>query len=183
MCEKIYRLIYILGSSGFQGRLLIDVLQKNVEISKYMVIVDTKYKDRYIVNHSLFQEAFKYLDDINDAMLPTGKVDIKGNEMFAIYSVPGSTKSVQPKLEAHKEYIDIHYIVEGKELFGWKPTEKCLLSDFEFNFKEDYILYSDLDFSTFILEKGMIVIVYPEDAHAPIIETENLKKVVLKILL
>lgn len=148
-----------------------------------MIIVDTKYKDRYKINHLLFQEAFKYLDDINDAMLPTGKVDIKGNEMFAIYSVSGSTKSVQPKLEAHKKYIDIHYVVEGKELFGWKPTGSCLLPDFEFNYEDDYILYSDMDFSTIRLEKGMAAIVFPEDAHAPGIETIDLKKVVLKILL
>lgn len=77
--------------------------------------------------------------------------------------------------EAHRKYIDLHYIIEGTEQFGYanistlKPTT-------EYNEDEDYILLSG-EISRITLSKGDFVIVFPEDAHIPAMKSEGCKKV------
>ena len=136
----------------------------------------TKYKSL----HPLFNEAFNYLNHLNLDNLVEGKIELLGTHLFAICS---TSHSIQPdtKLEAHQAYIDIHYIIEGTELFGWKALSECNKPIDAFNIEKDYILYDNTDYSTIKLTKGSFAIVYPEDAHAPGIETKNLKKIVLKI--
>ena len=146
-----------------------------------MLIDHLENYKKQIALHPLFDAAFQYLRSIKTAELVEGKIEIKGDDLFAIIASPGTLIDENPKLEAHKVYIDIHYIIEGTELFGWKSISECDQPIDSFNDEKDYILYDNKDFSTIKLTKGSFVIVFPEDAHAPGIETTNLKKVVLKI--
>lgn len=148
-----------------------------------MIINNLKNKEKYKIIHPLFGKAFTFLEKENLNQLPEGKLEIDGDDLFAIISKPGSSAEEIPKLEAHKKYIDIHYIIAGTELFGWKNLEDCKHVEGEFDFEKDYVLYNDQDFTNLLLKKNDFVVVYPEDAHSPGIKTEQLHKVVLKIKL
>jgi biofilm protein TabA len=148
-----------------------------------MILSELKNKNRYLNLHPLFEKAFSFLEKENLSQLPEGKLAIDGDDLFAIISKLGTSAEEIPKLEAHKKYIDIHYIIAGTELFGWKNLSDCKHVEGEFDFEKDYVLYNDQDFTNLLLIKNNFVVVYPEDAHSPVIRSEHLHKVVLKIKL
>ena len=148
-----------------------------------MILSELQNKNRYINLHPLFGNAFTFLEKENLSQVPEGKLEIDGDDLFAIISKPGTSTEEIPKLEAHKKYIDIHFIIAGTELFGWKNLNDSKQVEGKFDFEKDYVLYNDQDFTSLLLKKNNFVVVYPEDAHSPGIKTEQLHKVVLKIKL
>lgn len=148
-----------------------------------MILSELQNKNRYINLHPLFGKAFAFLEKENLSQLPEGKLEIDGDDLFAIISKPCTSAEEIPKLEVHKKYIDIHFIIAGTELFGWKNLSDCKGVEGEFDFEKDYVHYNDQDFTNLLLNKNAFLVVYPEDAHSPGIKTEQLHKVVLKIKL
>lgn len=67
--------------------------------------------------------------------------------------------------EAHRDYLDIQYIVKGKEVMGWAPLEDCTLEG-EFNTEKDVGKYSG-NFSYMTIPEGVCYVAFPEDAHMP----------------
>jgi YhcH/YjgK/YiaL family protein len=147
-----------------------------------MILSTLNNDDRYAGLHTLFPQAFDFLKS-GIASLPDGKIEINGDDLFAIMSRPGTTAASELKPESHKKYLDIHYIIEGMELFGWKSINDVKNPEGTFDEEKDYILYNDQDYKELLLKKGDFMIVYPEDVHMPGIKTEQLHKVVLKIKL
>ena len=78
----------------------------------------------------------------------------------------GTTKAAEGQLlEAHREFLDIQYIVKGGETVGWAPVEKLTLSG-EFNTAKDKGMYEGhCDFMD--IAEGYCYVVFPEDAHMP----------------
>lgn len=138
--------------------------------------------ERYEKLHALFPKAFAFLKGTDLAKLPDGKSDIDGDELFAIVSRNSDSEN-DNKLEAHRKYIDIHYAAQGSDTIGWKPLHACTTAVSEFDVEKDVILFNDGDHTTVSLKEGQFVIVYPEDAHAPLLKTKGLLKIVLKIKL
>ncbi len=68
-------------------------------------------------------------------------------------------------LEAHKNFLDIQYVLEGEEYMGWAPVDTLTL-DGEFNTEKDVGKYSG-DCQYMRIPAGYCYIVFPEDAHAP----------------
>ena len=78
----------------------------------------------------------------------------------------GTTKAAEGQLlEAHREFLDIQYIVKGGETVGWAPVETLTLSG-EFNTAKDKGMYAGhCDFMD--IAEGYCYVVFPEDAHMP----------------
>ena len=84
-----------------------------------------------------------------------------GNRFFLAVT---STK--EPDLaEAHRNYLDIQYIVKGKEVMGWADLAECKLEG-EFNEAKDVGKYSG-DFRYITIPEGYCYVAFPEDAHMP----------------
>lgn len=77
--------------------------------------------------------------------------------------------------EAHRKYIDLHYILEGTEQFGYANID-TLKPVNEYSEADDYLLL-DGEASRITLNKGDFAIVFPEDAHIPAMGYPNSKKV------
>ena len=78
----------------------------------------------------------------------------------------GTTKAAEGQLlEAHREFLDIQYIVKGGEAVGWAPLDTLTLSG-EFNTAKDKGMYEGhCDFMD--IAEGYCYVVFPEDAHMP----------------
>ena len=85
------------------------------------------------------------------------------------------------KFECHDMNIDIQYCIKGKETFGWKPRQNCVLPNGDYNPEKDVLFFSDVPDLFFELAKNQFVIFFPEDVHAPMIGVGEIKKLVLKI--
>jgi YhcH/YjgK/YiaL family protein len=145
-----------------------------------MIIDNFSNANKYFPLHALFERCFDYLRTSQLEDLPSGKVDIDGDNLFAIVSRNGDSINAS-KLEVHQRYLDIHYVIEGEDSIGWKFLDACTEPIGVFNEKDDYQLFNDSDFHRFSLKASEFAIVYPNDAHAPLLQTKQLFKIVLKV--
>ena len=84
-----------------------------------------------------------------------------GNRFFVAV---GTTKA-PTEAEAHRKYLDIQYIVKGKEVVGWAPLAACQPAG-EFSVENDVGMYSG-DFQYLTINEGICYVAFPEDAHMP----------------
>lgn len=97
-----------------------------------------------------------------------------------------TTKEVNEKgYEAHKEYIDIQYLVSGEEKIGFVPLE-YLKETKAYNAEKDVAFYEGIDVKPqeLLLGNGYFAILYPQDGHMPQLWVDGpgtVKKVVLKV--
>ena len=84
-----------------------------------------------------------------------------GNRFFVAV---GTTKAPDVA-EAHREYLDIQYIVRGQEIVGWADLADCQPTT-EFNTEKDIGKYSG-DFTYHLIREGVCYVAFPEDAHMP----------------
>ena len=81
--------------------------------------------------------------------------------------------------------VDFHKIsdnfVKGLETIAWKPREKCLTPNGDYNPDKDVRFFSDAPDMYFQLTDGQFGIFYPEDVHAPMIGEGEIKKLVFKV--
>jgi biofilm protein TabA len=118
--------------------------------------------------------------DLND------RVEIDGKEIYALVQVYETIRSTElVKLEAHKSYIDVQYIVSGEEMMGWAP--KDAMRDVT-SYNPDKDVYHGLaeraSLTPVIVRAGHAAIFYPEDAHAPKLAVGApvaVRKIVLKV--
>ena len=142
-------------------------------------IVSSFYK--YLPIHPGFAQAFRYLEAGNlDTGSETRQI-INGDLIFANFMRrPAKTRETS-RLEAHRKHIDIQFLVSGNEQFGWKPTSDCVNPDGDFNEERDVQFFKDDATSWHAIQPGHFVIFFPEDAHAPMVGTGELAKVVVKV--
>ena len=121
-------------------------------------------------------DAIEKLDSLEPRTVP-----LSGGNKILVQA--GTTKNAADCLtEAHREYLDIQYILEGEEVVGWAPV-KALTPAEEFNTVKDKGMYAGaVDFMT--IRAGYCYVVFPEDGHMPGVhldEPKNYRKLVVKL--
>ena len=84
-----------------------------------------------------------------------------GNRFF----ISATTTKAPALAEAHREFLDIQYVVKGKEVVGWANLADCK-QEGEFNETKDVGKYSG-EFEYITVPEGICYVVFPEDAHMP----------------
>lgn len=128
------------------------------------------------------QKSFSYIKQTNLKNLNPGRYDIDGENIFALISEYQTKSEAEGKLEAHKKYIDVQYVIEGEELMGYAPLGSQEILE-AYKEENDIIFYTGE--KVFIkVTKGMYAIFFPEDVHMPGIsvkENSPVKKLVIKV--
>lgn len=130
-------------------------------------------------HHPGFDKAFAYL-----AVCPrplTGRVELDGEKLFVVFSEHRGKSRADALLEAHRNYIDIHYCFEGRETIGWRAVRDCTSVRMPYDEATDLITFNDLPAFWSELTPGMFAIYFPEDAHAPMISDGVVMKAVVKV--
>lgn len=128
-------------------------------------------------------KGFDFLRTTDLDSLPSGKHDIEGDTIFALVQEYQTKPLEDCKLESHKKYIDIQYVIRGEEMMGitTQNNQKII----EVNEEKDYTFYEGTT-SLVRVSKGMFTIFFPDDLHQPCVQTESaaeVKKVVIKVLI
>jgi len=146
------------------------------------MILDTlTQSDRYIGLHPLFPRAFEFLRDTDLKSLPTGMLTVQGEQLFAIVEACQGRTRDEAKLECHRRYIDIQLVLEGVDEMGWKPLAECVNPATEYDAARDIRFFNDAPSSWIATPPGSFCLFFPDDAHAPLVSTGMIRKVVLKI--
>ena len=128
------------------------------------------------------KRSFDYIKLTDLKKLQPGRYDIEGDNIFALISDYQTKLESEGKLEAHKKYIDVQYVIEGEELMGYAPlgNQQTLEAYKEEN---DIIFYKGEKVFIKVTE-GMFAIFAPEDVHMPGIQVTKkapVKKLVIKV--
>jgi YhcH/YjgK/YiaL family protein len=128
-------------------------------------------------------KGFDFLRTTDLDSLSSGKHDIDGDTIFALVQEYQTKPLNECKLESHKKYIDIQYVIRGEEMMG--VTTQNNQKIIEVNEEKDYTFYESTT-SLVRVSKGMFTIFFPDDLHQPCVQTESaaeVKKVVIKVLI
>jgi len=147
------------------------------------MIIDTLANaSKYYSLHPSFAKAFDYINQNDVANLTDGISEIAEGLKVIVNTANGKTAEASlAKFECHDKNIDIQLCVKGLETIAWKPREKCITSNGEYNPEKDVRFFSDAPDMFFQLTDGQFAIFFPEDVHAPMIGEGEIKKVVIKV--
>ena len=148
------------------------------------MIIDTLAQaSRYEPLHPRFKAAFDFLRNTDLTALAVGRTEIDGDKLFALTQNYETQPAREGKLEAHRVYIDIQFVIAGEEYIGYAPLDDQPPTE-PFNTEKDIGFYhGDASFTRVFA--GMFAIFYPHDAHLPsrhLTTSAHVKKVVLKVL-
>jgi biofilm protein TabA len=137
---------------------------------------------QYHKNKALWDKAFAFLRETNLDTISKGKHVIDGDNLFASVT-EGPTKAFEnTKWESHKKYIDLQYIIKGKEKMGVISISKATLTGSD-EAKDNYSYDADGG-QFYVAEPGTFLLFFPQDVHRPSIKVEGydtVRKIVLKI--
>ena len=141
-----------------------------------MIVANIKDAARYFGVDPHFEEIFKRLSALT-ADSPLGATECDG---FRIGVSAGATYDVKPdgtprEFEAHRKFLDIHYVIEGVECMGYADVA-TLTPTTEYDDEKDFQMLEG-HVNKIILNKGDFCVVYPEDAHIPQMIGDDGKKV------
>lgn len=146
-----------------------------------MILAPLTDAARYSALHPLFAQAFGYLQHTHLAALEPGRHPIDGERLFAIVEDgPGRTRA-EAKLECHRRYIDIQLVLAGVDEMGWRPLAECVDPATDYDAARDIRFFNDAPASWIATPVGSFCMFFPDDAHAPLVSQDAIRKIVVKI--
>ena len=147
-----------------------------------MIVCALEESGRIESLHPLFGELMTYVKNNDLLNAPTGRITIKGDDLFINNVNPATVAQDKQVLEVHRDYIDVHILLEGKERIAWKNLADCEECVQEYKADGDCALYSDAGTTYVDLLPGQCCIVWPEDAHGPVIgDGDKIRKLIAKV--
>jgi YhcH/YjgK/YiaL family protein len=148
-----------------------------------MILASLAEADRYVALHPLFAPAFAFLRNTDLKALAPGKHAVDGERIFAIVEACAGRTRAEAKLECHRRYIDIQLVLEGVDEMGWKPVAECTDPATDYDAARDIRFFNDSPSSWLPTPPGAFCLFFPDDAHAPLVSTGMIRKVVVKVAL
>jgi YhcH/YjgK/YiaL family protein len=140
-------------------------------------------RERYSGLGASIERALEYLADTDFTTLEDGKHPIDGEAIFALVSTyetePESTRS----FEAHRRYIDVQYLLSGREIIHWAALQELTPAG-EYSDEKDIVFLSGDSRARLQLTPGTFALFYPQDAHKPNCAWDGprqVRKVVVKV--
>ena len=130
-----------------------------------------------------FKIGFDFLKNNNLKEMKDGRYDIAEGVFANVQSLVTKNKTVK-KWEAHKDYIDIQYVIKGQECMGYGILEDFKKVVIPYDKEKDIEFLDGEKFNYIDVNENDFVIFYPNDVHAPMLsvkEDVEIKKVIVKI--
>ena len=140
--------------------------------------------EQYFILGEKFKKAFDFLKNTNLKNLEDGSYEILGKEIYANVQSLKTKPIEEKKWEVHRKYIDIQYVIKGKEKMGYGILEDFSEITNPYDNEKDVEFLDGKDFNFVNVKEGDFVIFYPNDVHAPMLAYDKpteIKKVIVKI--
>lgn len=147
-----------------------------------MIYDQLKNAELYFPISERLIKAFEYLRSNDFTNIEPGRYDIDGDNIYAIVQEYDTKPMTSGRWEAHKKYIDVQYMVNGKEKMGYSHKNKMIVTH-EYNPEKD-ALYLKGEGNFLTAEAGYFAVFFPSDMHMPCIAinlSTPVKKVVVKV--
>lgn len=148
-----------------------------------MVIDHISRAALYYQLHSGIETALRYIQTTDFTKLENGKYEIDGEQVFAIVQEYDTKDAAIEKLESHKKFIDVQFVISGVEQMGHAFLKEQIPSR-PYNPEDDFMLFDEYPDYFSVVTEGMFTIFYPTDLHMPCIQhkqSSHVRKVVVKV--
>lgn len=146
-----------------------------------MIVDNLENRDFYTKKFPILEKAFNFILKSGDFTHAEEKKYEIDNGIYAVVSTSAPKALHEQKLEAHTEYVDLQYIIDGKDIIGWKNLGECKDIFQEYNKEKDIVFFNENPDFNIILNKGNFTLFFPYDAHAPLCGKESVIKCIIKI--
>jgi len=113
-----------------------------------------------------------------------GRYEVDGENLFYSVDQYDTRPQAEGRLEAHRKYVDIQYLVSGIEWIGVRPLEGLQVQT-PYDAGKDIEFYHPAEPMTkIIMQAGTFAIIWPYEAHLPcrMLDTpQPVKKIVVKV--
>lgn len=144
----------------------------------------SSWKEHVQYEDAIIVEAIEELKVILQQEPDLGRINIRGDEMYASIMAPEAKSLEEQVAEKHETYIDVHYLIEGEETLGWSPLQEGAEPIKPYDAEGEYALYAPSAEEILLsLKPGMFVVFFPHDVHRPGMGQPGtkIKKAVIKI--
>jgi len=132
-----------------------------------MILDSLSQSHQYTSISPRFQKAFDFLRQVNSDT-PVGRYEIDGEDVFAFVQKHLTKPVEERQYEAHRKYIDVHYIIQGREILYWAPLPMLTNITMPFDDEQDAELYGiTVEGMPYQLREGQLTILFPQDGHVP----------------
>ena len=145
-----------------------------------MVVDKLENLEKYVSLNPLFAQAVEFLKATDLDAHEIGKIRLKEGELMVNFSQTKPKTKEEAKLETHNQFIDIQIPLSGVEVMGYTAREDLPEADYDAD--KDISFYPGLAESYIPVKPGMFAIFFPQDAHAPGVSPDGVKKVIVKVL-
>ena len=124
---------------------------------------------------------FEWIKNNDLKSMPDGRYELSSNIFANVQSY--QTKETAP-YEAHRDYIDIQYMIDGEELSGVASYTNCSVVEKYDKEKDIEFLSCNVPEQFYKIQEGEFFVFFPTDAHKPAIKTginAKVKKVIVKV--
>jgi len=138
----------------------------------------------YFKNKERWEKAFKFLKSNDLSKLELKRYDIDGDNLFATVSEYLSKNEETAKFEAHRKYIDIQYVISGKEIMNIAPLKavKEVLNPYDATKDIEFVTVANV--VNYKATTSNFFIFFPSDAHRPGLKdgaNSPVRKIVIKV--
>ena len=137
----------------------------------------------YYDHKVIWDKAFAFLKSADLVNAPLGRIELEG-DLFATVSEYFPKDREGTLFEAHQKYIDIQFIIAGKELMDVAPLKNVTITNL-YDPEIEALFGTVPSFSTLKASPGRLFIFFPDDAHRPSmkdgIDSIFVRKVVVKV--
>ena len=153
-----------------------------------------EFAKQYNANKAVWDKVFAFLANPELATMRGGHVNIdgeNGENAYAIFVNDIPKDFAMSNWEVHKKYIDVHYVIEGKEKIAGVPFSKeieaAVVTPFNDNSDIGYYKNDVFDASKYgIATPENFFVYFPSEFHRPHLKVdpavaERMKKVVIKV--
>ena len=148
-----------------------------------MVIDHIHQAALYYRLHPGIETALRYIQSTDFTKVNNGTYEINGHQLFAIVQEYDTKDSSTEKLEAHKKYIDVQFMIHGQERMGHTLLNNQIPTR-DYQSEDDFMLFDEAPDFFSVVTEGMFTIFYPTDLHMPCIlhqASSHVRKVVVKV--
>lgn len=138
----------------------------------------------YSSHRDLWDRVFDFLRNSNLETLDTGRYVLSEDSLFVIVDEYITEDVEERKYEAHRKYIDLQYIIRGKELIGVAELDNVNLIE-SYDDEKDIAFYEKAKGNYRLADNSVFFVFFPDDAHQPCVKADQaqpVKKIVFKII-
>lgn len=146
------------------------------------MILDTLDKlESYGFISPLMDKVTEFFRKTDLTSLQPGRIVLQGDDLFVNVNRQDAQTREEVPIEAHREYIDIQVPISSDEEMGFISAPFMPGPSKPYSAERDVAFYPGQCDTYLNVRKGMFVVFFPGEGHAPAITKDGILKLIVKI--